>query len=445
MSLQLEIPEYRDVIKDELAAVGEWVVAGINTSIAWPVKAQRVSHGGVELWIIPITKDRYPGVALKRPTGLSREDAERIVMRFLSAVAWVHDGGILLDHFTGGSRPNPMGRPATFGISIRSDFDLSYLPEPENPKARLALALMREGRGLKHAGYAFLSLYRVLEVALPGKQRGSWIAKNLDEIRDHRAKVALSKLRAIHSDIGGHLREARRHAIAHAASAPISDPDDPSDMRQIQQELPIIEALAMLAIEKELRVETSHTVWSKHLYELAGFKKVLGQELVDLITSGRPVERGRLVDLPPISIRLRNRDAYVPLSNLQPVTLDLHDGRVRFFARSADGCFGFQCFFDFFNERLIFDVDQDLLATDDQTPDGADAVAEVGRFCKDYWLNGELRIVDAETGELLSRKDAFMPVNVMVDVDAFDRHIAEWKRRAAERRNESGKQAKQSS
>jgi hypothetical protein len=55
---------------------------------------------------------------------------------------------------------------------LRQDFDLSYLPEPTDRKTQIALALMREGRGLNHAAYAFLSFYRVLEVALPdGKKR----------------------------------------------------------------------------------------------------------------------------------------------------------------------------------------------------------------------------------------------------------------------------------
>lgn len=49
------------------------------------------------------------------------------------------------------------------GFSICEEFDLSYFPEPASERALLALALMREGRGLNHPAYAFLSFFRVLE------------------------------------------------------------------------------------------------------------------------------------------------------------------------------------------------------------------------------------------------------------------------------------------
>src|SRR5271168_522750 len=72
---------------------------------------------------------------------------------------------------TGGSLPRPMGREKKMGFSISDEFDLSYFREPTDQPALLALALMREGRGLNHPAYAFLSFYRVVEVAFPdGRQ-----------------------------------------------------------------------------------------------------------------------------------------------------------------------------------------------------------------------------------------------------------------------------------
>ena len=70
-----------------------------------------------------------------------------------------------------------MGRDKKRGFSICEEFDLSYFPEVTNEKAMLALGLMREGRGLNHVGYSFLSFYRVLEVAFStDKQRIAWIS-----------------------------------------------------------------------------------------------------------------------------------------------------------------------------------------------------------------------------------------------------------------------------
>jgi hypothetical protein len=52
----------------------------------------------------------------------------------------------------------------------------------------------------------------------------------------------------------------------------------------------------------------------------------------------------------------------------------------------------------------------------------------------DYFGNGRLEIYNADTGALISRKDAFIPVNMFLDQKAADCGIEELKARAAERR-----------
>src|SRR6516162_6132978 len=155
----LIIPEIKDVFVGELAERGEWIVANIQTNGPWPVKAQKVLYRGETIWILPLTNKFFPAVAMKLTR--SREQCEQLLMRFLSNLAWVEDQGLLVDGIGGGSLPMPMGRDKEYGLAICEEFDLSYFPEPTNDKALLALALMREGRGLNHPGYAFLSFYRV--------------------------------------------------------------------------------------------------------------------------------------------------------------------------------------------------------------------------------------------------------------------------------------------
>jgi hypothetical protein len=241
-----------------------------------------------------------------------------LLMRFLSTLAWVEEKGFLVDGIGGGSLPVPMGRDKTYGFAICEEFDLSYFPEPNNDKALLALALMREGRGLNHPGYAFLSFYRVLEVAFPaGQKRGQWISDHLDAITDRRAKEALAKLRSQGiANVGVHLRDSGRRAIAHAREEPVIDPDDPSDSNRLWFELPIMTALAQLAIEEVFCIETSQTVWKKHLYELAGFKEILGLDIIDHLTRGDQISGDKMVNIPMISVQLRRRKPYPPLSNL---------------------------------------------------------------------------------------------------------------------------------
>jgi hypothetical protein len=400
------------------------------------VKAQKVAFCGVDVWMMPLMRDRYPALAINRPPGLSREDCERLLMRFLSTLCWVEGRGALADGIGGGSRPNPMGRKNQFGLSICEQFELDYFPEVTDPKAQLALALMREGRGLNHPAYAFVSFYRVLEAA--GVNRDDWINGQLDKVRDHAAREVRDRLRIETDNVGGHLRESGRNAAAHARSEPIIDPDDPSDARRLFSELPLIAALAELAIETELGVQTRHTVWDEHLYELAGFKAILGEELVQEIIEGRPpANEERMVDMPPLSVELYGHPPYPPLKNLQPVGLARDGDHLVLDAKSANGCFGIRLRLDFKNERIHFDINSDLAARDDGSADGAEAISEIGRFSRDYWGNGKLRILNADTGGLISRKDAFVPVNCWLDVDAANSRIDGWKRRAEERRQAS--------
>ena len=44
--------------------------------------------------------------------------------------------------------------------------------------------------------------------------------------------------------------------------------------------------------------------------------------------------------------------------------------------------------------------------------ESAEERAELLRFRKEYFGNGQLHIVDAETGQLISRKDAYLPLNM---------------------------------
>jgi hypothetical protein len=192
--------------------------------------------------------------------------------------------------------------------------------------------------------------------------------------------------------------------------------------------------LAERAIGEKLGVETRHTVWSKHLYELEGFKKILGPDLVDHLVRGVPVTDERMVDIPDISVEIRRKPPYAPLSNLTIRGLQ-HEGNIlAMHYASNDGLIDFRFRLDFANERLNFDIFSDVGQRDVGTAESAEAIAECARFFKEYFGNGQLRIVNADTGELISRKDAFIPVNMYQDVDGSNAEIARWKQAAADRK-----------
>jgi hypothetical protein len=149
------------------------------------------------------------------------------------------------------------GRRAPPAVVLTQTLDVSYIPEPADSRARLALALMRDGRGLNQAAYAFLSFYRVIEVEFPnGKQRGSWTEQGIGRLTEARSAAARAKLRMNDAQVGLRLYGDWRMALAHAQNDQTIDPDDPQQLEHLRSDLPIMEALAEIAVETELRVET---------------------------------------------------------------------------------------------------------------------------------------------------------------------------------------------
>jgi hypothetical protein len=427
------MPAYEDVLQGELLESGSWIVAELQTSLAWPTTQQKVTYLDRDYWLIPTSRESFPAVTTKRHHQNLREDQTEL-LRFLSALSWAEDKGVLLEDFSGGNLPRVMRRQrAMLGI-ITGYLDLPYLPIPTNDDGRMALALMREGRGLQHSAYAFLSLWRALEVAIEAKDRGAWLTEALAALGDHHAEEALQRLlgRGI-TDVAAHLKDQRRHAIAHGRRSPRVDPDDASISEQLREELPIIERLAEMAIEQKLGIHTSHTVYREHLYELAGFKERIGPDvLADIFAD--PEAEGKTVDLPIINFRLKRRDPFVPFEAMQPVGVFAKGKLLHLGYESADGLVRLSLTLDFENERLEFDWNAGLQVHDDGSPSAATNAAEVSRFLFAYLGNGQLHIYDAESGRLLSRKDAFIPTNFFVNHEGFTAQIERWEAEAETRK-----------
>jgi hypothetical protein len=85
-------------------------------------------------------------------------------------------------------------------------------------------------------------------------------------------------------------------------------------------------------------------------------------------------------------------------------------------------------------ERIRFDRFRDVQAIDTGSAESAERVHEVTRFWHDYFGNGQLQIFNAETGELIGRKDAYIPVNMYQDADGVAADLAGLKAEAERRR-----------
>ena len=312
----------------------------------------------------------------------------------------------------------------------------------------LALALMREGRALNHVGYAFLSFYKILETAFPrDDKRIAWIAGSMSCLDGFGVKQALDGIKAqsitAPEDVGTHLFKSGRCAMAHGARKPIIDPDNPGDLRRLGSELPIVRALATKAIEEVFGVETRGTNFRKHLYELGGFKKILGPEIVRRVRDGVAPAEQRMVEIPDISVRIRRREIYAPLEGLRCKRIGQTGKLVHMHLESLEGDVEFRLSLDFGQEKIGFDLFHDIRIRDTGTAESAERVHEVKRFEQDYFGNGQLQIVKTDTGDLIGRKDAYIPMNMYLDDEGAKAELAHWKAVAEHRRERSRKYAEE--
>jgi hypothetical protein len=433
------LPTVADLFVDELAVHGLWLVASVTGSIYWTLKVQKARYRGLDIFALPATKEgSYPALAVRMEKGLVKAEVRHTISSFLSALCWLQGGGAgaLIKYWTEGNLPRP-----AFGFSDRmirtAEFELDYLPDPPERASQLALALCREAGGVNTAAAATVAYTRVFELHLgkSSKPIKSWINANLGAISDHNALAIRDELYRSHQDIGHYLYDSCRSAAVHASiGRVIIDPDDPADERRLQHDLPLLRELAIKLTEDNLGVQTRHTVYKEHLYELAGFKAVLGDALVARLINGDPLAESETIELPVVNVGLMDRPAYPALCNLQPVECRPIAGGLQIVFEHAGGLLKFRVNLDFKAERLHFDLFNDLKSKDDGTAAAAEIAADAAEFSMWYFGNGRLRIDDAEGGGLLSRKEAYVPHNMFQDRNRAQAEIDRW-RAEAERRS----------
>ncbi|WP_296746323.1 methylamine utilization protein MauJ [Mesorhizobium sp.] len=423
----------------ELLKRGQWICLNIEPSCAWPTRPQTVEFGGYTLWIIPLTQEDHPGVAINRPPDMSQEDAESLLYRFLSVVAWRHGAGIAVPYRTGGGMPYMMALDKKSGFAIREPFDFTELICPEEEEPRIALALVREARSLNHHGYAFLSYWRVLELAFPkAADRVSWMNATLPTLKGTGVQEAKDSIAAEGAeDTCAHLFASGRCAIAHATGKPVINPDDPRDASRLYRELPLVREMAIRAVEERFGIATPMTEYQQHLYELRGWKKVLGEPLLAAVTTGTEPKADQVVDLPPIHVRLRTSPPYGPFEGMVPKGIEQQGRELLMVYGTEDGLVEIRFRLAPAEERLKFDIFDGIYGRDDGSVAAAEYKQETQRFFRDYMLNGELQMWNADSGALLSRLDAYVPLNMMVDLEACNANIAAAREEVERRRAES--------
>jgi hypothetical protein len=452
---EIKTPTIAELFVGDLAAIGNWVVANVHSAVAWPLQVEVVDFRGHKIFLVPrstatvvadgSTITHYPFAAVNLAAGTPFKEGCRLLSHFLSSLCWVEVGGITVEHWSGGSRAHPMGESRMGGL-VTSQFELDYLPDPNDQRVRWALAFYREGLSLERSNvaYATLSFFKILNiVANTGPKQTAWINANFTNFGSNN-QIKFEVTRRISelqnsgvTDIGKYLYELGRCAVAHAGTNPTVDPENPEDMERLGKDLPLIRAMAAHVIEKELRVKSRHTIWLEHLYELAGFEEILGSEVTGRLKMKDNTLNLDEINLPKrIRIALNNRPAYLPLDGLLVRCKRIIDGKIELTASSGDGLIEVDLLLDLPAERMLFDIENGLRASDDGSERSARQMAAVLQFVSDYIGNGKLHVVNAETGSLLGRKDAYIPMNIIPGLFAeryselIEKYQAEAERRA---------------
>jgi hypothetical protein len=388
-----------------------WVVVGVDSSVAWPTSDTEIEFGGYKMTLRPGSKELVPTIAFEYPSELTFDDALLIVRRFMSSLAWVERSAVREEGVTGGSHPIRIGWPLK-GNVITHHFRQDYLPAPQDRRVRLALALYREALGLNSVAYAFLGFFKIINlVKKTGREQKDWINAALPSIKDHRALERKNELATTEPDLGAYLYESGRCAVAHAYTEPIADPEDVADRTRLAKDLPLIQALAEHAIEAEFGVQSQDTVWREHLYQLDGFRSVLGPETVDKLKR-KEHEGLPPLTLPRLSLRVRDRDQLPSFEGLVPAAAAIEDGVLWLACRAESGVLEAIIGLDLPNELLLFDPERGVGIRRGTDPTSITAQIDGLQLLKDLLCNGSLEIRSADTGASLGRTDPYIGHNI---------------------------------
>lgn len=189
------------------------------------------------------------------------KEVHESVLVFLSELAWQYDVPVYSVSHGGGSSPLLVNGPFAGAKAGRIAVDLDLF-EPMYPEgdAKLALSLYRDGLGCNNIFYGFLSLYRILEIRLRGRQISEYIKRYYVE-----TKPSVSGEWDSADGFERHLYVDCRCAVAHANSIPVADINSFDDKQRLANSFWLIKKLVEYYIANEFglnKVRKSSTfVW----------------------------------------------------------------------------------------------------------------------------------------------------------------------------------------
>lgn len=411
-----------------------WIVVGVDTSVAWPTTDTDIEFRGHKLTLRPGSKELMPSVAFWHPAVLSFDEALLIVRHFLSSLAWVERTAVREEGVMGGTRPIRIGWPMR-GNVITHNFRHDYLPDPADPRSRLALAIYREALGLNSVAYRFLGFFKVINLLRKtSREQKDWINAALPSVKEHGAVERWTELAETVPDVGAYLYESGRCAVAHSYSELVADPENVADCARLSKDLYLIQALAELAIESALGVKSQDAVWREHLYHLEGFRNLLGEDIASRIRQKDAGIDLSALRVPTLSLRVRDRDQLASFCGLTATAKVAVEGVLWIECLSRSDVLHVLIGLDLSNELLLFDPEQGIAVHRDSGADSLQGMMDHLQLLKELLCNGALEILVSETGECLGRTDTYIGHNIDLagSLENIDRTFEQLRTRLAE-------------
>ena len=416
--------------------IGKWLVVAFEAEVHDPREQLEFSYLGRTFYIQPHNDEFCNVISTFVEPGEDDREVLTTINRCFSAMAWKDDqffvtrgwmtSGALL-----GDRNNPRfnyREKKHFPYGVIARFDFEHLMTPTDDRQRLALALYREALGTDNEFYRFLSFFKIINIIEQGTRgQSTWINANLDHLWDFRGKERRDALKQTVADIGQYLVVQGRCAIAHANTQPIRDPDLPDDVSEIRADTPFMKGLAQVVIERELRVPSMRQIWREHLYELSGFKSLLGNDLLNRLQRGEAIPRAELENRLGLVLSVGLR-GYPPFEGLERLRYEVwrHDGSVIALKTRAEEPVTVVLVLDFANERL--ELAHDLIAYRPHSSRYTRPLAaSVFRFFIALFSNGVVEVYRDDRSERLSFKNPFIGVDIdlRATLDYFQARIDE--------------------
>ncbi|AOG11913.1 methylamine utilization protein MauJ [Agrobacterium sp. RAC06] len=416
-SLKSELKTVTEVYSGALTEVGNWCCGYVKVEFLWPDQVYIQSFEGRDFFLVPPCTGpdgdvMYAAVALKLAEAEEHSVGAKAINELLSAMTWSKDKSAVVVAWGGGRRLHPCLGKESADVTDRAYFP--DLPENLSEKAKLALALYREGKSMDHVVYACLSFLKILNVQFSNPHaQMAWINNSVASICGHEARRRLEELTQTESDVGQYLFVSSRCAIAHAFASPLVNPDDPSDERRLRQDYPLIKELAVVVVEQVFGVRSPSTVYAEHLYELAGFKEWFPSDVRENATL--LAQSCGSIRFPRLRFELVGRDGYAPLDELEATFLEAADGCALIECRSVRYPVSIKLYLNFAEERLQLDLLNGVWCGDDGTADAAQAVSDMLRFRWDYYRQYIFQVRSVPDDIVLGRASAFIPENHWLD------------------------------